>query len=637
MPSPLEPTVVCAVPKPTRPGLHVAVVATLVAALFVLAQARGTGAERADRLRTADPTSIGDAGGGIDAQPKASDELPSVFSPGSSSEAPQSTIIDADATISSTLSTAPTAGTASADGATAPVADPAYPAGVAAPTLDPSVLNRPVPQPVVASSPPMPGPWDSVTHTTPAGYVSTEVGCARDASAGGLDAFFAERIGPVVGADYQHVFPLPDGRFLWLFQDTFIDHSGTATTLGAAGFAHNAAMIQNGACFTLLHRGTSAAPTSFEPGIGERTLSRWFWPMGGEVHGNQLFVFWAQMQNDGYQPGVGDGLGWHPAQTWLAVYDATTLQRQAFRPAVNPGVAPIYGYAVASQGDFTYLFGNTFEQNLVREGGFSNGPHSATSMWLARVPVGQFGAAPEYRTADGWSADATQAVPIAQRYWVENPMQPRYMDGQWVSVTKVDGYWGEQLAVDVATDPWGPWTTVDVRGLVPRGGDPLMNTYHAQLMPWLADGALVVSISQNARDMTRDAYPVPARYRIGFFPAALVRPPPPPPETTTSTTPETTIVDSTSSTTDSSTSTTAPGSTTSQPATSTSTPTSSSSTSSSSTSTTVPTSTTSSTTTSSPTTSTSPGSTTSSSTVPPSTSSSTSTSSTSTTVAAPAA
>ena len=68
------------------------------------------------------------------------------------------------------------------------------------------------------------------------------------------------------------------------------------------------------------------------------------------------------------------------------------------------------------------------------------------------MPRGAFGSPPEYRTADGWSADRGQAVPIVQRFWAENPMQPRFLAGQWVAVTKVDGYWGEELAVDGAAE-----------------------------------------------------------------------------------------------------------------------------------------------------------------------------------------
>ncbi len=297
-------------------------------------------------------------------------------------------------------------------------------------------------------------------------------------------------------------------------------------------------MVQDGNCFTLYHRGTAARPKSFERGTGEQVLAHWFWPMGGEVADGRVQVFWAEMVKDGFDPGPGDGLGWHPARTWLATYDATTLAELDFRPAPNPGVTPIYGYAVSSDATYSYLFANTFEQNLAREGGFGHGPHSGTKMWLARVPRGQLGAAPEYRTATGWSPDAAAAVPILQRYWAENPMQPRFIDGQWVSATKVDGYWGEEVSIDVARDPWGPWTTVARGRVSPRGGDPTMNTYQAHILPWRdGSGALIVTLSQNARYMVRDAYPHPERYRPAVMLAPwVVAPAPPPPTLPTTTT-----------------------------------------------------------------------------------------------------
>lgn len=425
--------------------------------------------------------------------------------------------------------TAPTAATTAP---VVPVVDPA----------DPAVVAREIP---AETLPPFTftSPWASVSRTVPGGYTSVQVGCADGTDAGSLDRFLAERIGPVLGLDYQHVYPLGGQRYLWLFQDTFVDHSGLATRLDQAVFVHNSALVQDGACFQLLHRGTPAQPASFEGGLGEQRLTRWFWPMGGELTPAGLQVFWVEMVKDAYEPGPGDGLGWHPQTTYLATYDPGTLARTSFQPAADPGVAPIYGYAVSSDDTHTYLFGNTFEQNLVREGGFENGPHSATEMRLARVPRGDLMAPPEYRTADGWSSDAAQAVAISQRYWVENPMQPRWFDGVWTSVTKLDGYWGDHLVVDVANDPWGPWTTVAREWLSPRGGDALMNTYHAHLMPWRdAAGNLVAVISQNARAMTRDAFPSPARYRPQARTIGWTVPPPRPPETTV---PETTVPDTT--------------------------------------------------------------------------------------------
>lgn len=428
---------------------------------------------------------------------------------------------------------------------------------------DPAVVARPIPTEPTDTTPPstlVPPPWAASTRTTAGGHLGVDVGCATDLGYQALDRFFAERVGPVIGWDYQHVYPLGGDRYLWLFQDTFIDHAGVVGNLGQARFVHNAALLQQGRCFTLLHRGTTNKPAPFEEGDGSgRVLTSWFWPMGGELADGTLQVFWAQMVKDSYEPRPPDGLGWHPERLWLATYDATTLERLSFAPATDPGVTPIYGYAVSSDATHTYLFGNTFEQNLVREGGFWTGPHSATQMWLARVPRGRLAAPPEYRTADGWSPRRADAVPFSSRFYAENPMQPRYLDGQWVAATDVDGYWGDALAIDVAADPWGPWTTVEFFGLLPRNSDPLMNTYHAHLMPWRdAFGSVVVSVSNNARNMLRDAWPRPDRYRPMFTYSAF-RPTPPPPTTTLPAPP---IVPATTTTTTTTSTTTPPTTTT---------------------------------------------------------------------------
>jgi hypothetical protein len=349
------------------------------------------------------------------------------------------------------------------------------------------------------------------------GFVATDVGCAAGLDARSLDAFFAARVGPVLGWDYQHVYPLGPGRWLWLFQDAFIDHRGLATTLDGGGFAENTALVQNGTCFTLLHRGTAARPSSFELGAGEQVLVRWWWPLGGGLANGRLQVFWAEMVKDAVDPPPGDGLGWHPVATWLATYNPADLTRLAFQRAPNAGARPLYGYAVASDAKHTFLFGNTYQQNLTLEGGFWNGPHSATKMWLARVPRGELAATPHYWNGSGWTDAPDQAEPIVDRFWTENPMQPAFLNGRWVASTKKDGFWGDDLVIDVALHPFGPWRTVHEAPLAGRGGDPLLNTYHVQPLPWLSpDGSLILSVSDNARDMRRDAYPHPERYRPTF-------------------------------------------------------------------------------------------------------------------------
>jgi hypothetical protein len=436
----------------------------------------------------------------------------------------------------------------------------------------PAVVARPVPvdpPPPPPSAPPP--PWAASVFTTAGGHISTDVGCAADLSAASLDAFVAGRVGPVLGWDYQHVYPLGGNRYLWLFQDTFIDQSGTATTLDKASFVHNSAMIQEGTCFRVLHGGSTTRPAPFEPGTGTKTLTTWFWPMGGEVHNGKLYVFWAEMLKDNPDPQPPDGLGWHPVTTHIATYDPSTLARLDFRRAPDSGASPIYGYAVQSDATHTYLFANTFEQNLTREGGWFNGPHSGTKMFLARVPRGRLFDKPEYWTSQGWISEVVYPEPFLQRHWSEFPMQPRLIDGQWVATTAVNGYWGEEFEVDVANNAWGPWTTIASTALIPRGADPKMNTYHAHLLPWRDGfGQLVVSVSNNARDMLRDAWPNPARYRPMIFTSPWQQAPPPPttPPATTTTVPETTTTTLPPTTTEpppTTTTTTVPPTTTTEP------------------------------------------------------------------------
>jgi len=518
-------------PSVTRRGVIVAGVVVVAAAAIVAMSATGassdqSGDESGDTVSSA-PTSV--ATSSID-----TDRVPTT----SSSALPATSVRQGTTTEVTTSSV---------------TADPPPEPAATAPPQDaeaPSVIARPVPQeqPSETVPPAPPPPWAATRFATSAGFVSTDLGCASGLDATSIDLFLSERRGPVMGWDYQHIYPLGGGRHLWLFQDTFVDQSGAATTLGQASFVHNTAMIQDGRCFRLLHRGTPQQPKAFEPGTGSQTLATWFWPMGGELVDGELHVFWVKMVKDAVDPRPPDGLGWHPTQTWLATYDPVTFARRSFQPAGNSGVRPVFGYAVQSDATHTYLFGNTFEQNLTREGGYWNGPHSATRIYLARVPRGRWLAPMEYRTADGWSGDAAAAVPIAQRHWAEFPMQPRLVDGQWVAATAVNGYWGDEFELDVANDPWGPWTTVRSGPLLPRWFDPLRNTYHAHVAPW-RDGAgnLVVTVSNNARNMLRDAWPNPSMYRPTAFAAPWVTPPPPV-TTTTTVAPATTAPPSTTTT-----------------------------------------------------------------------------------------
>lgn len=348
-------------------------------------------------------------------------------------------------------------------------------------------------------------------------YVVADVGCATDLSAPSLAAFFAQPLGAIEGFDGPRVYPLGDGRNLWVLQDTFVDYYGGQTSFAHMGYANSSALIQDGNCFTSVQRGTPTDVESFEQGNGGINFDHYFWPAGGDVRDGKLQLFWMEMVRDPTVGGPLDGISLHPAATWLATYDLASLERISFEAAPNPGVSPVYGYTVVDDGDWSYLFGNSYQQNLALEGGYGNGPHSATRMYIARVLRGHLDDVPDYWNGSEWTAFSAEAVPISSRNFTENSMLPSVINGTWVSATKVDGFTGSTITIDVALAPQGPYTTVLTLPAIPRGDPADIVTYHALVLPWLdpVNGQLVVSLSQIPLELGADD--APAKYRPNFF------------------------------------------------------------------------------------------------------------------------
>jgi hypothetical protein len=320
--------------------------------------------------------------------------------------------------------------------------------------------------------------------------------CFRGGGASVLNAAFANRVDRLNGADYQRAIPLPDGRTLWTLQDAFLTRPRRADRL-----VHNVAVVQQGGCFTLLRTGTTADP---RPWIGAPTtdpLHHWYWPLGGTVAADgTIKVFVAEMVEHGprYLTNA------EPIATWLATIDPGSLQVVALEPAPNPGPS-LYGWSVASDDQFTYLYGHCYRQFGF---GFLGHDTCTTAVTVARVPRNDLGAPLTYWDGAGWSSDAAAAVDIAPKAAPDgapraiNPMQVVHVRGRWLAVTKDGDWWGSRIYLDEAPGPTGPWTTVGITEAQPLGRPRLFNTYFANLAI-TADGGLVVGVSNNRWDGRR--------------------------------------------------------------------------------------------------------------------------------------
>jgi hypothetical protein len=318
--------------------------------------------------------------------------------------------------------------------------------------------------------------------------------CAASTSPLDLSTFFASAGSGLVGGDYPHSYPLPDGRVLWLFQDGFIGGPDTSR-LDGAGFAHNVALVQTGLCFEPRWGGGPAeAPQSFLGADLETDLSHWWWPLDGEMGSDgNLHVFAAEFMN---AAGTGAGTGATPIAVWRAVIDPVSLTVLSFSPAADPSDRPLYGFSVTSDDTWSYLYGNCYRQftEPMFVGWFDLSCNALVQ--LARVPKGHFEANPEYWNGHSWVADRTAAVAVHVDGTFADPLQvERLPDGRYVAVSHLDDWFGTAVDAYVAPAPTGPFTLYSRVPVSTSCGDEC-TTYFASFTPWrTASGSFEVAIS----------------------------------------------------------------------------------------------------------------------------------------------
>jgi hypothetical protein len=333
--------------------------------------------------------------------------------------------------------------------------------------------------------------------------------CTASAEPDGLTSFF--RTGAAfTGADYQRSFMLPDGRVLWLFQDVYVRGRGNQST-----FVHNAGLVQNGACFSVLTSGTFAFPAEYLLPAQTQRQHHWFWPLAGDMGADGRFhVFVAEMRENGptYLSQT------EPIATFKVAIDLTTMQVVDARAAVDHTPA-LYGWSVTSDGAYTYLYAHCHRQFGWDPFPFVDPPvyvhdfDCVQRMTVARVPQGQFDVPLEYWNGATWGPNPGSAVNVVPGGRLVSASQVYHVaPGRYVAVTKVGDWFGRTIEIDIASQPQGPFTTV--RTIAVPAACPTCNNYFATILPFgTSDGSWIIGLSNNVFG------PVDlARYDPTFFP-----------------------------------------------------------------------------------------------------------------------
>jgi hypothetical protein len=231
------------------------------------------------------------------------------------------------------------------------------------------------------------------------------------------------RLDDWTGADGTWSVPLPGGRTVWIFADTFLGRvepapnprgQGHAWRAAAAPLIHNSAIVQDrdGALTTTLH-GTAAGgvPAAW---LGPGAV---YWPMSAVLDGGALRVF---VQS------IGPADRRHPYGVVRGAAIATVSPHDLNRArSITPLPAPrrdaageqvFYGLGAVRAGGYVYVYGAT-----------SNTTRGGQSAYLARVRAGRVAHVDEWEywhgrdaagagTADAatgeWGRDAAGARPV---------------------------------------------------------------------------------------------------------------------------------------------------------------------------------------------------------------------------------
>jgi hypothetical protein len=333
--------------------------------------------------------------------------------------------------------------------------------------------------------------------------------CASGTDPDSLSGFFSAGVA-FRGADYQRAFPLPDGRILWVFQDVYVRGRGATNT-----FVHNAALVQDNTCFTVLYDGTFASPDEYLFPDDTDRREHWFWPLAGDMGADGMFhLYVAEMRERGptYLSKT------EPVATWRVRIDPNTLQVVDGQPASDPS-ASLYGWSIVTDGAWSYLYAHCHRQFGWDPFPFSDPPvyvHDfgcVRDVRVARVPAGRFDQPLEYWNGSAWTSSKAAAVNIAPRgRFVSASQYYRVAPNRFVAITKVGDWFGETIEIDVASAPQGPYRTVRTIATGKRCSD--CNTYFPSKLPYdAANGQWIIGLSHNRFGGTDLAY-----YDPTFFP-----------------------------------------------------------------------------------------------------------------------
>jgi hypothetical protein len=191
------------------------------------------------------------------------------------------------------------------------------------------------------------------------------------------------------GGDGTESVALPDGRELWLFDDSFLGKvKAGLRNRKRSPYLHNAAVVENQGVITgTIYTAHRRKSTAFVNPVPRATYKYGFWPGGSIVNGDTLQVLGTELK---FAPGAFTFSIMHDSIATFELPSLTLVSLTALPPS---GID--WSQSVSNEGGYTYLYGI--------KGG---------SAYAARVAGTNLEVPWTYYNGSAWTTTASTAAPI---------------------------------------------------------------------------------------------------------------------------------------------------------------------------------------------------------------------------------
>lgn len=317
------------------------------------------------------------------------------------------------------------------------------------------------------------------------------------------------------GGDGTYSVPLPDGRTVWIFGDTFIggvNPDGKTRYRQTPIYIRNSMVVQDGTELETLYREHNNRNASWiihpyairkDGSLAEDSI--WFWPGDGYCEGEQLKVFLSEFIRTGQ--GMWD-FQW--TGTWLAVFGLPGLEQRELMPVPQGLDAGAHlGHALLEDGQYIHVYGS-----------------GDGKPYAARFPQGRVTGPWEFYDGQSWTGDPSEAKPMGELD-VSEQFSVFQQEDLYVLLTQ-KGI-SDQIVSYTSETPYGPWgkPTLLYETPIPDSTGNLF-TYNALAHPqFTEEKMLLVSYNMNSMRL-EDLYRNTGIYRPRFIriPLEMIDPSP---------------------------------------------------------------------------------------------------------------